>query len=138
VGASAWTYWVPYQGDVSVVLQELRDQVFRDGAYYRVRADMTPASIEELMEANDESGTHSILDVFTVAPAPQMGAVAPLGAAEQQALFGTARPSRADVEARPDAAMQLVTAAGPWAGVYVVAYEGDAPSEIGFFGHSGD
>lgn len=35
MGASGWTYFVPYQPDVDAALRQLQDRVFADGDYYR-------------------------------------------------------------------------------------------------------
>jgi len=35
LGASGWCYFAPYQQDVSAALQELKQQVFREGLYER-------------------------------------------------------------------------------------------------------
>lgn len=34
MGASGWAYFVPYQPDINRALQELREAVFKSGAYY--------------------------------------------------------------------------------------------------------
>ncbi len=34
MGASGWAYLVPYQSDINTALQELREAVFKSGAYY--------------------------------------------------------------------------------------------------------
>jgi hypothetical protein len=35
MGASGWSYFVPYQSDIEQALQELRQAVFERGAYYK-------------------------------------------------------------------------------------------------------
>lgn len=35
MGASSWSYFVPYQADIFKALQELREEVFRKGEYYQ-------------------------------------------------------------------------------------------------------
>jgi len=35
MGASGWSYFVPYQPDIQKALQELREVVFQRGGYYR-------------------------------------------------------------------------------------------------------
>ena len=69
---------------------------------------------------------------------PQMGAVAPLEARELVGLFGTDRPTREDIERNRGALLQMMQARGRWSGSYVVVYGNGAPSEILFFGQSGD
>lgn len=138
MGATAWQYSVPYDDDVGRALQNLRDEVFRTGTYYRARPDVDPASIEQLLELNDESGSHSVLDVFSVAARPQLGAVAPLPSEELVELFGTDHPTLAHIERNRDALTRVMLARGRWSGSYVVIYSDDAPAEILFFGQSGD
>lgn len=36
MGASAWSYFVPYQEDISLALQQLKDQVFAEGNHYPI------------------------------------------------------------------------------------------------------
>jgi hypothetical protein len=137
MGASGWTYWVPYREDVDAALQALRRDVFHRGEYYRA-SPADPVALEELLERNGESGTHSIIDVAAVAPAATMGAVASLPVAEAAELFGSERPTRADIESNPAGVMRVIEQRGPWAGTYVVAYRDGAPDELFFFGMSGD
>lgn len=52
MGATGWTYFVPYQPDVGKALEELRWQVFRSGAY-----QTSPVPLhgwEEVQEMTDE------------------------------------------------------------------------------------
>jgi hypothetical protein len=109
MGASGWTYFVPYQTDITKALQQLREEVFHRGAYFKpaqfygslldsqigqdlppeiresltteveeMRSQSEPRSIEELIEMNAESGTHSILDIQEVSSEPDFRVVAPL------------------------------------------------------------
>lgn len=36
MGASAWSYFVPYQEDISLALQQLKDHVFAEGNHYPI------------------------------------------------------------------------------------------------------
>lgn len=155
MGASGWSYVAPYDGFVAAALRELQERVFADrdcwswwdefGDYEPV-----PASVEELWarESGWDCGTHSILDIregIAVAPPDwpdfQIRALAP---DKIEALFGTGRPSRADFEAvardrdnpRYHPFHGAVTMR--WTGLYVLLYEGDTPTEVGFWGYSGD
>lgn len=138
MGASGWKYYVPYQADIGQALQDLRNEVFRSGQYYKLHPDRQPATIEELLEMNGDEGTHSIMDIFMVAPGPDYGVAAPLSPDELIQYFKTARPTHADVENNPAAVDDIQTSRGRWIGTYIITYDGDAPSEILFFGHSGD
>lgn len=164
MGASAWSYFVPYQRDVSSALEALRWKVFREGAYVktsRVLLDFDEFTahdfgiledehsrgiweawhaevIEELQEHvgspdalrlhNGSEGTHSIIDITR---ANQLHALSP-DLIKQ--LFGTETPTREDI-AKIDT---LVTAVGRNHCTYVTVYEGNQPTELFFFGFSGD
>ena len=134
-----WRYWAPFDDDVASALGTLREEVFRSGAYYRVNpGDPPPGSIGQALELNGESGTHSILDVFSVSPYPQLGTVAPVSPDESTRLFGTDRPTREQVEANVSASDALSASRGPWSGSYLVTFEEGTPHELFFFGISGD
>jgi hypothetical protein len=81
------------------------------------------------------SGTHSILDIHRVASRPGRGSASPLTRKQLKKLFGTARPTREQVEAR---LYDLMNLRPPWRACYVVAYRGDKPREICFAGSSGE
>lgn len=136
MGASSWSYTVPYQEDIGVALQQLRAQVFRDGTYYG--AGHTSASTpDEALRLSGEDGTHSILDIYRgIAEVPGFGVAAPLGAEALIAVFGTERPSLQAVEQAT--ARDPMLGRGRWEGSYVVAYEGGSPRWIHFSGVSGD
>lgn len=162
MGASNWTYFVPYQPDLNQALQELREAVFRQGDYYgpaewyaplwakRISDDRCgyvitqvaspevrsgPQTILDLLERNGEQGTHSILDIQGIAHVPFFGVAAPLTPQQLKDLFGTDRPTRPMIE---QAQAELQNLRRPWEGVYVVVYKDGRPDEIVFTGRSGD
>jgi hypothetical protein len=92
------------------------------------------ASITAACAAADADGTRSILDMTRVAAKPDFGAVAPLDESELTELFGTVRPSAADVEESEG----LFDALERGQGAYIVVYEDDEPSHIFFAGYSYD
>jgi len=107
-----------------------------------------PASVEDLLEQEQywefmgTSGTHSIIDVPAVVPADAedaFGAIRPLADAEYAELFGVTQPGRADYEplASSERLHDYVTG-GRWTGRAAVLWADDAPSEILFWGISGD
>lgn len=71
MGASGWSYYVPYDPDLDRALQRLREQVFREGKFYSPDPARRPKSIAQLLEWNAEDGTHSILDMTRIAPPPK-------------------------------------------------------------------
>lgn len=143
MGATVWTYWVPYHADVGAALASARDKVFAEGDYHKGsggRRVKSPRSIADLfarMEALglDTEGTHSILDMTSIGPEPAFGVLAPLDDDQIDALFGTLTPTRAQVDAARGLIEQI---RDRWEGTYVIAYQDGAPSEILFIGSSGD
>jgi hypothetical protein len=154
MGASDWHYVAPYHGNVAASLRELQERVFqeRDYSWWDEFGDWepVPASLDELWdrESGWDSGTHSILDIRegigagrADSPDFQIRALAP---DKVEALFGTGRPSRADFEAvardrdHPRYHPFYGAVTMRWTGVYVLLYEDDKPTEVGFWGYSGD
>jgi len=151
MGASEWRYFVPYQEDLHQALQDLRRQVFSTGKYwwygdseYLSPANRLPrpARLEDLFEDEyvREEGTHSILDVLRVVDPDRprdwydQGTIVPATADEVRAAIGTDRPTRADTAELDD---KLPRAR--WVGRCAVLYdEHGNPTEIRFWGHSGD
>lgn len=97
------------------------------------REAMQPSTPEEAVQKAGEDGTHSILDMTTIATEPGSGVLAPLPAETLEACFGTQYPSKTAVKAR---AAELVRRRG-W-GTYVIAYQRETPRWICFLGLSGD
>jgi len=107
MGGSFWHYWVPYEADIEAALERLRDRVFAEGSYYSGFGEqqvVSPTSIEDVFDQLDEmgsaDGTHSILDVGSIDPEPAYGVVAPLTETQLIELFATAKPTRAQVDAK--------------------------------------
>jgi hypothetical protein len=152
VGASGWEYVVSYQQDLGAALDMLRREVFAAGDFVKPSSEFDlpdPASVDDLTEQEQywefmgESGTHSIIDVLSVIPADStgedFGMIRPLSDTDNAALFGTARPGRADYErlAGTERLHDYVTG-GRWTGRAAVLWENGAPAEIAFWGYSGD
>jgi hypothetical protein len=154
MGASGWEYVVPYQQNLGAALDALRQQVFASGDYikpsfYGDLFDLPdPASLEDLLgqkrywEFMGTSGTHSVIDVHAVVPADandEFGAIRALSDEECAELFGTAQPGRADYDAlsNSERLYEYVTG-GRWTGRATVLWADASPSEIAFWGISGD
>lgn len=154
MGASGWSYTVPWQPDPGVALRELHERVFADGDYWwaeggywvsnddvpaeKRAAVPPPATLTELIhaEAVAYDGTHSILDVGRMlrpGEEPEHCTVELVTAEEARKMTGTDRPTREHLDALDD----LVR--GRWMGRCVVLHdaEGD-PAELHFWGYSGD
>jgi hypothetical protein len=173
VGANPYFYFVPYQKDIQTALQALREREFKAGRYdpamqmadppsYTFQMQFPPdeswptpgaqhASIEEALEASEESGTGSILDLSRVGGAPDIFTVCPLHDQELIQLFGTTKPTRdllenAVLNPKPDSLRQAAELfwerIGRGEGRYIVIYSGSEagsePREIFFVGYSFD
>ncbi|WP_328415886.1 hypothetical protein OG470_24710 [Micromonospora sp. NBC_00389] len=147
MGASGWSYVVAYQPDLDAALDALRDKVFAEGDYWWARGEIPnsakdyddrPTTMEELFndEAVQESGTHSILDVYRVlsdGERPDYGTVEPVSAAEALRLTGTERLTREHLGIIKDLAERS------WFGRCAVLHDVQGrPEEIYFWGYSGD
>ncbi len=146
MGAHPWFYFVPYQKDVAKSLAALQQQELKAGRYnpverfpsFPVDLQHEPggrhASSEAARAAASASGARSILDMTRISAAPDFGAVAPLDDTELMDLFGTAKPTAADLEASDEMFDQMERGQG----VYVIVHEDDEPSQIFFAGYSYD
>lgn len=151
--SSGWSYFTPYEADISVALQRLREDVFARGDYMTEESELAsyrrlqdephasafkPASIEQLLEQEGDRGTHSILDITHVSPTPKRRTVSPLPAAvlEDYCLAGT--PSREEIEDVYEFGSLEKYTNKRWRGIYIIAYQDGNPSEIFFAGCSGD
>ncbi|TNH30385.1 hypothetical protein FHG89_07655 [Micromonospora orduensis] len=148
MGASGWSYVVAYQPDLDEALDALRDRVFAEGDYWWAGGEDVPnaasdypdrpATMKELFddEAVQESGTHSILDVYRVlneGETPDFGTVEPVSAAEARRLTGTERLTREHLGVLKGIETRS------WFGRCAVLHDAQgAPQEIYFWGFSGD
>jgi hypothetical protein len=97
--------------------------------------NFVPSSIQELLEHNAESGTHSILDIFGIADEGTFGAATPVPYEELLRVFGTTQPTVDQVESVPSDIGENLER---WQAVYFIAYKDGQPQEIRFEGCSGD
>ncbi len=171
MGGHVYWYFTPYQPDLNSALQNLRQQEFEAGRYNpmnpfpfdpdfneEIKAedpDLYPgndqcASIEEAIEASEESGTHSILDIFHVSDSPAPCATSPISTELLLKLFKTDKPSRQLVEAaflsREPLAHWEEEGFDKYRDIFIergecrhiVCYSDNQPSEIFFTGYSFD
>lgn len=153
MGAHPYWYFVPYEDDVEAALQKLRLREFLAGRYNPVMPRQTfpidlsapvpgakHASIEQVMEQCDETGTRSILDIMQVAPAPFDGrgmpfmTAFPLASSDLERLFGTSKPSREQVETNKPMWDRIERGSA----IYTVIFDKGEPHEIFFGGYSFD
>src|SRR5579863_5029103 len=111
MGAEPYYYFVPYQPAADKALQELRQREFAAGRYNPVMPFLdfpvdarSPApgaehdSIEEAMEASEEDGTRSILDLQTVGDEPDFCVAWRLPDERLLDLFDTTEPTHEMIE----------------------------------------
>jgi len=140
MGATTWKYFVPYQEDVDKALEELREDVFRSGEYelpysFREMATDKLESIQQLRELAAEEGTHSILDIYQISDEADFGSVCPLPEEALVQIFGTATPTHSMVDAEQFGFEEYVRR---WQGIYFPVFENGQPTELFFWGYSGD
>jgi hypothetical protein len=109
-------------------LKALKDFPFPD-------EDFVPSSIQELLEHNAESGTHSILDIDGIADEERFGAATPVPDEDLMRVFGTIRPTVDQVESVPSDFCENLRRGRA---VYFIVYKDGEPHEIRFEGCSGD
>jgi hypothetical protein len=138
MGGHAWTYFVPYQPDITAAMQALRRREFEAGRYnpaVRFPMDRNAASpgaqhtsIEAALEASDADGTRSILDMERIGQTPDLGVVVPLPLEQLEELYGTQQPTRKTIEQNMDFLDDIERGEG----VYIIVYKEGSPSEIFF------
>jgi len=151
--SSEWSYWVPYDSDISAALQRLRGEIFAEGNYATADSVLSvgsrlivppsdprpkPATIQELLEREGKSGTHSILDMTCISATPKRKAISPFPDSLLKEYFGSATPAPSNVQEVYDFGSLEKFVTTRWRGIYLVAYFDGKPSDIFFAGCSGD
>lgn len=152
MGSEPWSTSSPWSSDIDAVLSATRERVFSEGSYkalpnrpFATLADldaffMRSPEDEDFDEEDDFSegagGTCSILDIRGVDGTRAPGVTAPLPDDAQLAIFGTTKPSTS--QRTPERESRVFEGIGRGESLYVVFYDGNAPSEITFYGHSWD
>ncbi|EWT02619.1 hypothetical protein N865_02490 [Intrasporangium oryzae NRRL B-24470] len=160
VGASGWSYRTPFMGSVQESFLAVQRQILESGDYIWPWDDFDPAetdaegfarpaSLDQLAAAKQtedfwEKGTHTMLDLDRVSEADdpdELGAARALSDAEMTEVLGTDQPTSEDLARVHDPAgdRPLEDLIGPkWSGRSLLVYQNDAPSEVFFWGWSGD
>jgi len=137
MGASAWSYFVPYQDDVQRAFQQLCQHVFASGNSLKpweessttnMSSHRVPSSIEELLTLAGTTGTHSILDL------PATIRLQLVSSAVLEQVIATEHPTHAMVEAAAQGWELWALADGD----YLIVYAENQPNELYFFGATGD
>ena len=147
MGAHPYWYVTRYTPDPNVALNELRQREFRAGRYNPVMwmppfpvGPNSPApgarhrTIDDALEAADAEGTRSILDLNAVADEPDFGVAAPSDDEFLEELYGTTRPTRAQVLDN----MEFLEEVERGQGVVITLYKDGRPDEYLFAGYSYD
>ena len=95
-----------------------------------------PQDPDMLLTAQPYSGTHSVIDMTSVAATPDFSTVAPLSPHAYENVFSTQTPSTEAVAAA--AAARSFDLYDRWQGMYVIGYRDGSPETIFFLGFSGD
>ncbi|MEU4671612.1 hypothetical protein AB0F91_27450 [Amycolatopsis sp. NPDC023774] len=155
MGASDWHYRAPYVGSVKATHRFVQAQLLSTGDYLwpwesfdpeYVAPVPRPRSLPDLEAAKDsenfwDAGTHTILDTHQISEADSVGTIRPLNPTELTEVFGTHQPSAADFDRvfRPGPSGPLADLMGErWTGRSLVLYHNGSPSEVFFWGFSGD
>jgi hypothetical protein len=198
MGATGWSYFVPYEADISAALYRLREDVFARGDYVygdditdeqrkgileKTRPEMEPwmqkvreqaeklpepmrtlylqkaeqfkgsimsgdlgpkkpkrkpKTIDDALEFQAESGTHSILDIVGISQEQKFGHIRPFPREKLVEFFGSETPGHAKIEEAHDSGSFEDFVSEKWEGIYIIAYRDGSPSEIFFAGCSGD
>jgi hypothetical protein len=146
LGRPYW-YLVPYDEEIQIALDMLREREFRAGRYNPVlpRIDFVEPgfsrqyraaqhdSIEDAIMDAGEEGTRSILDIHTVGARADFGIAAPLPNAAMMELYRTDRPREKAVRSNKD----FLRWAAPAQCIYIVIFDDEMePVQILFAGRS--
>ena len=166
MGASGWQYFVPYQYDVSKVLNDLREQVFQSGKYYKREPFWRYTDESEYDDAPDEDVRQELIEwlrtmkgmkepttleeLFLWNGEDGTHSILDIKGVSDVPDFGSISPLS------PEELMSLFGTHGPtksmveqktdeimnlrerWQGTYVVVYKDGLPNEIFITGFSGD
>ena len=92
-------------------------------------------TIDELLEAAAESGTHSVLDIEHVGTRLGFAVAAPMSPTSTRRMFGTPEPTHEQVE---DRWQDIAERIGRWQARYLAVFRDGKPHEYAFIGCSGD
>jgi hypothetical protein len=147
MGGHCWLYMVPFQAELNVALEQLRNREFAAGRYNPAQPFLNDLmtsdspdigaqhpSIAAALKASGASGTRSILDMNRIAQKPANGVIVPLPPARLRELFGTERPTREMILGSDDYLEDFDRGQG----IYMIVYADDKPVEICFTGCSYD
>lgn len=141
MGATPYTYFVPYEPNIRTALNKLRMKTFQNKEFHG--AEFDPPTPEAAVALTGEVGTCSILDIFDISDRPAIHRAAPLSAEECEDYFGTPKPTKDMVlgtEEIPDDQVrgidEMMDDLVRGEARYIIVYDNDGPNEIYFVGYS--
>jgi hypothetical protein len=147
MGAHPYFYSVKYQPDIEAALQSLRQREFAAGRYNPVEPFLdfplhanSPSpgaqheSIDAAREEAAEEGTRSILDISSIANEPDFCVAAPLSVNALIDAFGTAQPTKNDVDGKMDFLERIERGHC----IYFTIFKDGTATELFFAGYSFD
>jgi hypothetical protein len=151
--SSEWSYFTPYEADISAALQRLRKDVFARGDYVTSesaiasgsrliippsRPKLKPSTIQKLLEQEGDNGTHSILDITCISPKSKRKAISSFPSSLLLDYFDSETPSPAEIQEVYEFGSLEKFVNKRWRGIYIIAHFDGTPSDIFFAGCSGD
>jgi len=166
MGASGWTYFVPYQSDISNALKELREQVFQSNKYYKREPLWQDMDDDEYANEPDEDLREQLTDWLRT-----MKAMKEPTTIEELFMWNEEDGTHSiiditDISSTPDfgkaaplSSQQLMNLFGTekptknmieqkadeimqlrerWQATYIIIYKDGLPDQIFFTGYSGD
>jgi hypothetical protein len=166
MGASGWQYFVPYQSDIKKALNELREQVFQSGKYYKRAPFWQYTEESEYDDAPDEDARQELIqwlrrmkamkepttieELFQWNEEDGTHSILDVKDVSDAPDFGTISPLSPEElislfgTSEPTKAMveqkadEIMGLRERWQGTYVILYEDGLPNEIFITGFSGD
>lgn len=166
MGASGWQYFVPYQSDIKKALNDLREQVFQSGKYYKREPSWQYTDESEYDDAPDEDVRQELLEWLRTMKAMKepttieelflwngedgTHSILDIKDVSDMPDFGTISPlsqeelmlffgTHKPTKAMVEQkAMEIMQLHKSWQGTYVIVYKDRLPNEIFITGFSGD
>lgn len=150
VGASSWDYLVEFDGSVEATFAALRERSFGSGDWYwrpedEARKGPKPQSLTEWeasIYGNDYPGAHSIVDMREIVRGIELdeidqGQVLELSEQESIEVFGTAKPSVADLKRALETTREIWDVTDCDSGRFVLVSDESGNQWVAFWGSSG-
>lgn len=110
MGAESWQTWTKWKKDLKTTLHQAQQEALEEQGY---------ESVEEALEVTEADGTASVIDIGKLTKKPEPAGCWQLSKEQLEETFGTATPTRAQIE---DAVDELTEDLGRGESLCVVAY----------------